>query len=593
MSKEKRYLITTADERTWKFDRPVIFLGEWCRIYKRRHVWQHMDAIVAAPYGLGLLNKDADYAEARMLEDKLLPVLCGILNQYHGVQHSERFCRIVFGQWLRRYVDVVLNRSKTLENCLSTHIITGTTVYANTQSILASQNSYSSIIDFSDDFWNNAVYARILYLQGKASFPVELIEGNEIECSSPNATVFRRKLSKKILMWGYQQVGKLTKYLVRDTDAFIINSYLPKSEELKLQLALGQCPQLWESPKSEGSEKPNLSLRKSLGSQINSSQSNNLESILETLLFELLPICYLEGFAQLKRLADQKPWPKAPQFILTSNNFSVDDIFNLWTATKIETGSKYFIGQHGNNYGTYRYMHPAIEEIIPDKFLTWGWTDGLQQHIPAFIFKTAGQKTQEYNPFGGLLLIELHLNHRFTTWDATHEFAQYFEAQQEFVANLASDPKKHLTIRLHGSYKSLTWNEDLRWQAYDPSIKIETGEVHINDLIAQTRLVVHSYDSTGILETLSQNIPTLAFWQNGFDHLRDSAKPYYQLLFEAGIVHFTPESIAQKVNKVWHDVDDWWSQREVQHARVKFCNQYAKVSEKPIRELRQIITNIS
>jgi len=593
MSEQKRYLITTADERTWKFDRPVIFLGEWCRIYERRHVWQDMDAIVVAPYGLGLAKKDADYAEARMLEDKLLPVLCGILNQYHGVKHSKRFWRIVLGQWLRRYVNVVLNRSKTLENCLNTHKILGITVYANAQSTLASHNSYSSIFDFSDGYWNNALYERILYLQGKTSFPIELIEGNEIECSPPNATVIRAKLSKKILRWGYQQVGKLTKYLVRDTDAFIINTYLPKSEELKLQLALGQCPQLWESPKSEGSEKPNLSLRKSLGSQINNSPSKNLESILKTLLFELLPVCYLEGFDQFKRLADQKPWPKSPKFILTSNNFSADDIFNLWTATKIESGSKYFIGQHGNNYGTYRYMHPAIEEITPDKFLTWGWTDGLQQHIPAFIFKTAGQKTQDYNPFGGLLLIELCLNHRITTWDDTYEFGQYFGAQQKFVEELAGEPKKNLTIRLHSSYKNLTWKEDLRWQAFDPSINIETGATHIRDLIAQSRLVVHSYDSTGILETLSQNIPTLAYWQNGFDHLRESAKPYYQLLLEAGIVHLTPESVAQKVNEVWQDVDGWWGQIEVQDARVKFCNQYAKESKKPIRELRQIITKIS
>jgi hypothetical protein len=29
MSEVARYLITNADERTWKFDRPVIFLGEW------------------------------------------------------------------------------------------------------------------------------------------------------------------------------------------------------------------------------------------------------------------------------------------------------------------------------------------------------------------------------------------------------------------------------------------------------------------------------------------------------------------------------------------------------------------------------------
>ena len=38
MSKVPRYLITSADELLWKFDRPVIFLGEWCRRFDRKHI---------------------------------------------------------------------------------------------------------------------------------------------------------------------------------------------------------------------------------------------------------------------------------------------------------------------------------------------------------------------------------------------------------------------------------------------------------------------------------------------------------------------------------------------------------------------------
>ena len=60
MIKKKRYLITTEDENTWKFDRPVIFLGEWCRLYERKHIWKNMDAIVSKPYGLETTNKDKD-----------------------------------------------------------------------------------------------------------------------------------------------------------------------------------------------------------------------------------------------------------------------------------------------------------------------------------------------------------------------------------------------------------------------------------------------------------------------------------------------------------------------------------------------------
>ena len=76
MTKKKRYLITTADERTWKFDRPVVFLGEWCRLYDRKNIWHNMDAIVSEPYGIDPSKKKTDYYEAKRLEDKLFPEFC-------------------------------------------------------------------------------------------------------------------------------------------------------------------------------------------------------------------------------------------------------------------------------------------------------------------------------------------------------------------------------------------------------------------------------------------------------------------------------------------------------------------------------------
>lgn len=589
MSKKKRYLITTADEHTWKFGRPVIFLGEWCRVFNRKHVWQDMDAIIHPPYGLGVAKKDADYAEARTLEVRLFSVLCNMLNQHHGVQHNERFWQIVLGHWLRRYVDVMLNRIKTLEQCLQVNEISGYTAYANNQYHLATLDSHSAIWAFNDDRWNNELNARILDLLGIKNIPVELIGGCSLsgfrfEVLSTNPT-----LKNQIVKCGFKLISKLARLLVRNNDALIVNSYLPKKEEIKLQLALGQCPQLRDSSKFDISDKPDRQLREELARRNISKSENNLEYVIKVMMFELLPVCYLEGFLSLNKLVKQKPWPQSPRFIFTSNNFDTDEVFKLWTATKVELGHKYFVGQHGNNYGTHRYMYPAIEEATADKFLTWGWTDGLAQHMPAFIFKTIGKKAGNYNPGGGLLLIELHLSQRITTWDGTAEFADYFHDQQNFVRKLAFMPRRNLTIRLHEAYRYLSWNEEARWQKFDSESKINTGNTSIIKLISQSRLVVHSYDSTGILETLSQNIPTLAFWQNGFEHLRESAKPYYQLLVDAGIIHFTATSASQKVNEIWDDVDGWWAQSNVQDARKQFCNRYARVSKNPVSELRQII----
>jgi len=589
MSGITRYLITTSDEITWKFDRPVLFLGEWCRLYDRKHIWKDMDAIVAAPYGLGKQKKETDYALARDLEKKLFPVLCNILNQFHNNQHNDRFWRIVLGHWFRRFIDVILNRVNTLELCLESYNINGTSAFTIDSHALAPMDSYAAIWAFNDDRWNNALYIRILNLLGVTNCPVEVISEAKSDHITNSIAAIEIPIKKKIRELGYHTISQITSMLAKADDAFIINSYLPRNEVIKFQLALGQIPQLWSSPKFSPTKNPDLTLRKNLSVQIPEAKSSPLFGIMCSLIFELLPVCFLESFTELNRAIQQLPWPKKPKFIFTSNNFDTDEVFKCWTATKVESGSKYIIGQHGNNYGTYRYMWPSIEEKTSDKFLTWGWTDNLPQHTPAFILKTAGRKATYYDPKGGLLLVEVHMPHRINTWDETFEFENYFANQMLFINELESLPRRNLTIRLHRGYKYFKWNEEARWREFDPTLKLETGTLHIEQVIKQSRLIVHSYDSTGILETLSQNIPTLAFWQNDFDHLRDSSKPYYELLVDAGIVHLTHRSVAAKVNEVWNDVEGWWGQNHVQEARSQFCNQYAKISNKPVRDLKELL----
>jgi len=589
MTDTPRYLITTADERTWKFDRPVIFLGEWCRRYDRRHIWSKMDAIVAAPYGLGQARKDKDHALARTIEAQLLPVLRDELNRFHGTNHSLRYWRVVLGHWLRRYVDVVFNRYHTLQQCLENYPIRSTTVMSSDSYHLATQDSNSLIRASNNDTWNNVLCARVM-----ERLPCERLTTEHIPMEDGHG--FRmpegkgsESLGSRLKHIVRRQVEAMTNLFVRDDDAFIVSSYLPRVEEAKLHVSLGQVPKLWRSPELKQFA-ADSELRKSLTQRVSRSSAGGLENCVAALLFELLPSCYLEGFGTLCAQTQGLPWPAQPSFIFTSNNFDVDEIFKCWAASKAEDGIPYYAGQHGSNYGTYRYANPSVEELTADKFLTWGWTDGLPQHSSAFIFKTAGTKPQSYHSIGGLLLIETGLAHRTRTWDGYPEFEDYFNEQQAFVASLDPLPRGQITIRLFQEYKMHDRSEDVRWQVFDPHLNIETGAARIRDLIGESRLVVHSYDSTGILEGLSQNIPTIAFWQDGLSHLRDGAKPYYQLLVDAGIVHLSPESAAKKVNEIWNDVPTWWESNQVQAARRQFCDRYARISERPISDLKRILT---
>ena len=588
MTDTSRYLITTADERAWTFDRSIVFLGEWCRRYDRRHVWSTMDAVVAAPYGLVQSQKEKDFALARLIEMQLLSVLRDELNIFHGINHSRRSWQIILGHWLRRYVDVVFNRYQTLQQCIENYRISGVSRLIGNNYRLATRDSLSFILACNDPVWNSVLYARILGFLPNSGLIVTDVPIEAGLCFETPKSFGRKSWGKRFARIVSWQVEALTDFFARDNDAFITNSYLPPVQEAKLQVSLGQVPKRWRFPEVRKFE-PDVELRKSLSLRIEKRAAGEFECCVAGLLFEVLPSCYLEGFHAMCRQADSLPWPVRPSVIFTSNDFDTNEIFKCWVASKTESGVPYYVGQHGNNYGTFRYENPTVEESTADKFLTWGWTDGLPQHTAAFIFKTAGRRPRPHNPKGGLLLIEVAVDHQRTTWDGYAEFEEYFKEQQAFVESLDPSLRGKLTIRLSQEFEIHDRAEDLRWQAFDRHLKIDKGVRRISGLIRDCRLVVYSYDSTGLLESLSQDVPTMAFWRSGLDHVRDSANPYYQLLIDAGIIHLTPQSAARQINKTWEDVAGWWESRDVQSARQIFCDRYARISKNPIGDLKAIL----
>ena len=118
---------------------------------------------------------------------------------------------------------------------------------------------------------------------------------------------------------------------------------------------------------------------------------------------------------------------------------------------------------------------------------------------------------------------------------------------------------------------------------------IDFGVINIFKAISESRLSVFSYESTGVLENLSLNLPLVCFWHNGLDDLFSDAIPYYKLLIDVGILHESPESAAEHIKKYWDNIDEWWESEGVQNARKVFCNQYARQADNPIRTLRDLL----
>ncbi|MGJ4751320.1 LIC12162 family transferase [Leptospira kmetyi] len=577
----KRYLVTTADERTWKKDVPILFLGEWCRRYDRKHVWSALDYEVALPYGVdpNVKKNDFDYLESLRLV--FLNEITEALNQLHSVSYSTRYWNLVLGHWILRYLRVFYNRYKTMEQVLDRYEISGTTELKFDDYDLAPNDSIGFILDVGKNFWNHNVNIEILKFFNFSAFEESSESAKELNAI---AHPIVKPFWKKVIVYFLNRVLPV---FARNSDAFLVNTYLPIQKEILLQLSLRQIPQFWRLQ-----ELPEWTVDKTLRSSVRIEEDGkqDFETYARRNILKVLPRCFVEGFEELLQTSKEINWPKKPRFIFTSNNFDTDELFKVWAAEKTIHGVPYVIGQHGNNYGTLRGIQKSPELVSADRFITWGWSAD-RKHIPAFVFTKCGEKEKNHDPQGGLLLIEFPPAIRLGPEDCWFDFTKYFEEQLYFYKSLPDRIREKTIVRLHNSSKNSDWFDENRWRDFDPNVHIDSSHLKLNELISKSRVVVHSYDSTGILETLSLNIPTLCFWRNEFTHVVEEALPYYEKLREAGIFYSSMSDLTDFLSKRWETIDTWWYSEIVQAARVVFCNQYARRVKMPVSILRHILLN--
>jgi putative transferase (TIGR04331 family) len=585
--KLRRYLVTTADERSWKANEKIIFLGDWCRTFNRRKVWRELDYVIAKPYGNSRSCINKDYIYSRNIEDTVIRILQKALNKHHDMNEDIRFWNIILGHWLRRFINVILNRYYTIKQCLDIYKPTGTTIFTQNNYSIAPIDSYSAVNYFSDDRWNHEIYSRMLQGITLNNFTIEKKEVESTQCFKNSAKISPLKYKTKINNILCNFIRSLNSYIKPFDYGFFINTYLPFTEQLKLQAAFGQIPCIYSTPPIEYNINYNTKLRCKLTQDYKSCSNNIILNIITNVVFDALPVCYLEGFHCLNEKVNNLHWPKKPKFIFTSNRFDTDEIFKLWTAKKVKNGTVYIAGQHGSKYGT--HTADSIEEITADKFLTWGWSYDKKKQVPAYVFTNTGLQIKQNLQTGNLLLVQTSAPNQTRTWDEYPDYNKYIINQQIFVKNLDYKCVKNIKIRLSSAYENKWWSDEKRWERFDNKLSLDLGHTKIRKLISTSRLVVFSYDSTGFLECLSDNVACMAFWENELLHIRKCAQPAYKRLVVSGILHFSPDSIVKLINQKWDTIDKWWHSDKIQKARVEFCSLYAKNSKNPIIELKNTL----
>ncbi len=573
----KPFLITTALEETWCDDGPVLFLGEWCRLYSRKELWSKMDADVLPYHWDDRIKLHTDYKYLQGLYERLLLDLGGQLNKIHNVDHSLRFWRILIGPWLGYFTQVLFDRWTSIHQAISLYELSETIVLTGNDDALVPKDMCDFSNLYVEDEWNHHIYSSILLGFTSMRCTMKMRHNKRgSEYLKTAVTSNSKKNMKRMLLTVYTRAARI---LGNDNDVFFLNTYLPTfRDEMKLQLRFGQVPQRWQSvPAAQAA------VDRSQRQWLTPGESHSdFEACVRALIVQQIPTIYLEGYDRLVNQIADLPWPKDPKVILTSNSYSTDDTFKAWAAEKVEQGAPLVIGQHGGLYGVGRWLFQEEHEVsISDRYMSWGWSDLAEPKV-----KPVGQ-LQAQQPLGvrhdvqtGVLLVTCTMprqSYHMYSAMVSSQWLDYFNDQCAFIQNLPAAIYRSMTVRLYS--KDYGWDQAARWHDRFPDLKLDSGCDDIKDILRKSRLFISTYNATTFLESFTMNVPTIIYWNPNHWELRGSAIPFFEDLKRVGIFHETPESAARHVTVIWDDVDAWWSSVAVREVLEVFKECYCRLPE--------------
>lgn len=520
------------------------------------------------------------------INHKILEILTLNLNQLHGVKFKKNQWNILLGSWLFYFLSALFNRYLKLKNFLN--ILSDVKVYIekNESSIETfSTHEFLNNIHISDN-WNASIYYDLL-----KELKVKTLVSYKNEPLAKKNLLINYKISKK-----RQLLSKILNIFFTPfskNKSLIIQSYLPLFQEIYLNYKVNGVP-IISIPKKlyieDNISNFNYIFQKNQILDKNEFFYNFTNKIIKN----QIPTIFTKYFFNLKNIVSTLPWPTEPKTIFTSNLYETDEVFKMYVVLKsISTKTKYIIGQHGNSYNITIQSQYNPETQYPDNFISWSSQESNKKHICLGNFTdNSNFKKIKYFNLKKILIVMRSKGLDYEVFDRPSMNRNYMSYLIYFLRSLKSETRKKILLKPHFSYNKDNFLNKLK--KYFPEINVLQPNISINKFYEdKTTFVIFNYDSSGIYKTFNINKPSMSFWPNHFNHVRDNALSYYEQMEKLNIFFSNPKKMAKYLESLIsnNSLGKWWFSDECQEFINKFNKRYNNLLEnnKKIEEFKNIL----
>lgn len=568
------FLATTAIESFWNKEQPMVFLGEWCKLYSRQDEYSKLD-FIDVPF----VWKDANTIENGIIYcdniyNIFLAAITETLNNIHGLKKSSQYYHILLGNWLIQYIHQYYDKYLTLKSCLDK--------FPNLDTYLLDKSQYYipiNIRDYinkisSEDSYALQMFSELLSALGcqntkkllEAPLAQSLSYSLNHEKNKANifyqlinhASLILNKLSKKnaiTLTSPHLYYNNLANHLklLKACSGMIVFNEMRYPIDMHFEINIPQRKQT------------NLALNQ-----------DEFTTILSQTLFQNLPVLFLEGFHQFRDYVLSLPIKKTKAYF-SVNALHFHDIFKFHVAENKDDITILSM-QHGAGYCTEKiHAMENYERSISDVYFTWGSCKNTETRwLPPSSLKCKPPKSKDESTiFLCMTDRRRYVVRLYFQYLSNAVLHSYIASTISFINHL--DSHVHLFVR---DYPIDISKWSIR-QRIIGQLKHEfiTWDDHKNNFFSALnacRLFVTDHNGTTFLEAMAMNKPTVIFLDPSIHRFRHNAQPIFDALKANKIFHDNPVSAANHVSEIYQDIDKWWKHDRVQAARNDFVNAYAK-----------------
>ncbi len=524
------------------------------------------------------LNEEKNNAleTCKKLYFKFSQLLTEKLNEIHDINLPVNFWRTVFAYWLYRHICIVYEKY----SYLSKFDIDKTSIkLLDKDSFFIPHDHYEFVHCFCNDFGVQQLVSQYYYLFRSKEFPIINkvftlpVDNKTIENENLNIRRFL-SVTKRLLFRAFK---KNLSVLIKPK-IVLLNVYYSHNVFKQLVIKSKGQIQLIGLPRVKTLQ--NQSSKSKRQKLLNIDSNNDFEYFLVQTFYYCFPKILVEKFRDYYDVFLRDIQKKRFTHIVSEAWIS-DLPTSIYVAIAQHKGRRLICQEHAAGDDVVKNSLIWIRNLVAYKYLTTGWKSKKPNIIPGG-FSCRDIASYSSKQWGKDILFICHTHFPylmdFSAYPPSNSsYVKELKVVSEFITLLPDGLRDNFVLRPRRDKNY--WDNEYAWEVKKNEIKIDTGV--FSESILKSRIVVTDHITTALAEILLMKVPFFLIL-NPYVEIKVKYKRIFDKLIECKVVHTSPYTAVEHLNKIYNEVQGWWNGDTVRRAVNNLISEYLAPSSKTV-----------